>query len=1761
MPLARLENLLKNLNGNIIYVDPAQLDSTDSVQNRGNSALRPFKTIQRALLEAVRFSYVQGANNDLFDQTTILISPGTHFIDNRPGIYVDGNTAKTYGGVTTTIPELNIQSNFDITDSANELYKFNSADGGVIIPRGVSIVASDLRKTKIRPKYVPNPTDDLAPATSIFKVTGASYIFGFSIFDGDPNGNVFSNPNSVNQVPPSYSHHKLTVFEYADGNNKYVKNGVKLDKTDLEMYYYKVAKAFGVNSGVPSIIDWGVSSSPDLYPNIEENRIVGDLGKGSILIDDIIAGNGVDLPSNIVTVTTKTEHGLSPLTSILVTNVGANAEQRAEYNGSFTVAQVISSTQFTYRLSDSPNSTLNPTVNSNSNISTVSDTVSSSSPYVFNCSLKSVYGMNGLHADGSKATGFKSIVTAQFTGISLQKDDRAFVLYNENSGTYNEQESFSDRFLHQDPNALYKPSWESFHIKASNDAFIQCVSIFAIGYAKQFVADNGGDQSITNSNSNFGAIALTARGFKDYQLDKDNYGFITHIIPPKEITDEESDIRCLKIDSTKTVTLASSNSNTRVYLKGYDNQLDPPPNKFRNYSIGGRLNDKIYIDNGAVSIAATVSPNYKLELDVLSINSNTITLSQSVSVGTVSGINTSQAVRVVSNDATLPDGLEANKLYYINTSTLVGSATTTLIKLSENISNSLSSTSVVSIKNTIGVTSGNLKIVSKVSDRSSGDVASPIQFDSVNNAWYVSIQQNSSFITTLNSVPDPVFYVKRIIDSRSTEDRIYRARIVIPKESANASEPSVGFVIQKSSTSLASAYTNPSTVLSSVQEAKNRNQIVDAWVISGTPNECHIITKNPHNLKVGNLVNIYDLQSSNEPNLVGLGTGTGYNGSHYITSVVDDAHFVFETSYDPGTIETVGGSASTWLNVKNCSSTVYRVPPYTIGSPRTNLPYFTCESVNNDYQIYKLETIQKFSHGVSDGVYNATLNTFKNKPSVAPFNIENLKLSQSIENLYPNSDIDNPNSDPAPTKTKASRKTIGKIDINDPENSVTKETISEFFKDFSIGAEVASISKSGSTCILTTTQNHGLKGIRQLSSVQAGTGFVPGTWYDIPLCGGTGQNATAVVTVDSGGTVTSALISNPGSGYESGQTLTIRGIPHSSISGSSVTVSIGSIFNGTLNSIQIIGSKNKSNDGFFPIDLVSRNTITYVNANGVTELDSGASVIFSGERLTVSSASGTTNTTIVVNSRHSISVGNKVYFSAIPSQNFNVISVPSPTSFVVDGDATLINSSNDKSVFIVEFSPSLRNTNSTLENLSSRQYALNSGVSIRTSNSDLGDIDVTTTEFSVGNAYGFDKGDFIQIDDEIMMLTSVSASTFTVIRGLFNTKAATHVRNTLVKKITPVPIELRRNSILRASGHTFEYLGFGPGNYSTGMPTNQTRILTDDEVLISQALSTRGGSVLYTGMNSNGEYFIGRKKFNTLTGQEELLGVPPVESGPQTSVDELTITELTVTKLLDASTAGVNLGNTIINGTLEVTGTSTFKSNVNSDGNVTVSVGSSFIGNGTIPIGGIIMWSGATVPVGWATCNGSNGTPDLRDKFIIGVGPSHSLNTTGGNGTTTLNQVSYVSDQYTSTSATTVNETFKLFDGASGALSPVQIVGLVTLTPNNSGPSAPTETGFDLVAAATPTVGVAYTVHYNNAPIPPAQVSIERVNGGILRFNDNLSDSDFNDIIIEAKQGYFYKGAGDVVYYRVGVTSLAQGNASYSNEPPYYALAYIMRIA
>ena len=78
-------------------------------------------------------------------------------------------------------------------------------------------------------------------------------------------------------------------------------------------------------------------------------------------------------------------------------------------------------------------------------------------------------------------------------------------------------------------------------------------------------------------------------------------------------------------------------------------------------------------------------------------------------------------------------------------------------------------------------------------------------------------------------------------------------------------------------------------------------------------------------------------------------------------------------------------------------------------------------------------------------------------------------------------------------------------------------------------------------------------------------------------------------------------------------------------------------------------------------------------------------------------------------------------------------------------------------------------------------------------------------------------------------------------------------------------------------------------------------------------------------------------------------------------------------------------------GNLTVTGSVTAAS-FSGDGSGLTNVG------GSIPSGGIIIWSGASnaIPTGWYLCDGQNSTPDLRDRFVIGAGSNYAVDATGG---------------------------------------------------------------------------------------------------------------------------------------------------------------------
>jgi len=1482
MPLSRLENFLKNVDGNILYVNPSDLDSTDAIENQGNSQTRPFKTIQRALLESARFSYNIGPGNDRFDKTSIMLMPGTYNIDNRPGYSVINSggspSYRNINGEVVTLPELTNLNNYDIEDPENDLYKFNSTEGGVIVPRGTSIVGLDLRKTKIRPKYVPDPTNAGITSTAIFRVTGGCYFWQFSFFDGDLNNTVYYN-NTPDVRTPNFSHHKLTCFEYADGING-VGIGTSSGLTDLQMYYYKISKAYGNSSG-RQIDDFPPNT--DIEPLPPEFKIVGAVSANDI---GITSASAISANPLTATVITQGAHGLSKDDTVRISGFTSTV-----YNGSWAVIGVTSERQFDVNIGAIP-ATAGVLLTGLEKLVIEPDNVNGASPYIFNCTLRSTYGMNGLYANGSKSSGFKSIIVAQFTGISLQRDDNAFVIYNKNTGTYQTNETsisagISSVPLHLNSQAIYRPEYESYHVRASNGGFIQAVSIFSIGFSQHFLAESGGDMSITNSNSNFGGRSLVAKGFQENSFDRDDVGCITHIIPPKDDATDPDTKTWVSLNVGLTTSASGGPFSNRIYLYGSSSIDNPPPHIIDSFAIGSKVDEVLYVNVSTATSEVTLSapvlmpipagtdgPTSEKSFKVIRVGAaNSITSNNTFNLEVPHSFFTGESVRILSDNGNMPDGVLPDNIYYAITG---GSLSSSQLQISRSLNDAISGTPIpIDIFNGTG---GLLKIVSRVNDKRPNDIGHPIQFDTTNLNWYINTSTSASkntVVSGFNSYRQFLItnessksYIKRKIDTRTTNDRIYRLRYVIPKEFSVAREPSLNYIIQETKTSGVNNSSEFSVLTNQIQSRAVR--ILSNIVYNSSVGICTVTTEKPHNFILGDVIKLSNVRSSDNP--VGYAY-SGYNGIHKITKLNDSKNFEFA----------ITGSIGSYVD--------------TSSNRDQTLPTISRQEYKNTLYIYNIEKLQEHSYNKSDGIYHLTCLSSNISPSDSFFSGQ--KYSQSPSNLYPTIDKDNYNSDPNSTLSYAQNEILGKVNVNDRRNSITKQTVETFLKNNCVGIAITNATNSSGTTTIYTNVEHNLNAAKSLSLVSFGTNYgytgISTVLYNARLVGVgiTGDGATANIAVSAAGTVTGITLVDGGSAYGIGMTMTVVGVK-TQASWSPAVVSVTSIINNVGDAIEVVGvgtTGNRTNsnyNGLYRIlGISSSRSLSYDNGSnpGIYTGTTGSNGFFRlvDEVVTASAISYTNESTGIVtvttSQPHGLIIGNKftiagaaqtvyngtfIVKNRINTTNFDFYIGPGFNSAVFTG-----------SCFIIPNGLTSRGGDTSLvdERVGSRMIPLYAGISTTAA----AGITTTATSITLNSILGFSTGDYLQIDNEVLRISgsvNLSANTANVLRGTLGTRAALHDSGSVVRKIRVIPTELRRHSILRASGQTFEYVGFGHGNYAAALPSRQNRILTREQQLLTQSVQENGGTVSYTGTNDSGDFYIGNKIISPINGSEVSINLP-----------------------------------------------------------------------------------------------------------------------------------------------------------------------------------------------------------------------------------------------------------------------------------------------
>lgn len=179
---------------------------------------------------------------------------------------------------------------------------------------------------------------------------------------------------------------------------------------------------------------------------------------------------------------------------------------------------------------------------------------------------------------------------------------------------------------------------------------------------------------------------------------------------------------------------------------------------------------------------------------------------------------------------------------------------------------------------------------------------------------------------------------------------------------------------------------------------------------------------------------------------------------------------------------------------------------------------------------------------------------------------------------------------------------------------------------------------------------------------------------------------------------------------------------------------------------------------------------------------------------------------------------------------------------------------------------------------------------------------------------------------------------------------------------------------------------------------------------------------------------------------------------------------------------------------------------------------------GPVPVGGIIMFSGdvGSLSTSWALCDGSNGTPDLRGRFVVGAGGGYSQGDTGGADEVTLTEQQLASHSHTAPEHS--HGTGSLSIGSSGSHSH---------TYRTRGPFEEVEHGH------------------------PTANRLSR--GSAAEANNQYIANDSG--AINSAGAHTHSLSGSTSSAGGSSTSSTGGGAPHENRPPYYALAFIMRVA
>lgn len=545
---------LGGTNGLTVFVAPEYKNATDSLANDGQTV--PFITINRAILEVSKY-IIQDTLNGISpgnNRYLIMLAPGQHCVVNRPGI-----SASNFN--------LDLSSNFtEVTQDI--LSEFNPENvGGLILPRGVSIIGLDLKKCEIHPTYVPKythpafpspyqqvtggPTYANEPISSIFRWTGNTYLSNWVGLDKLEKRTVVSVSEQENTG--------YALFESARPHG--------LDYNDfVQVTYSDGADQAGATFG---------SGPYYVYPVTTYKFLVSPTSWDSTAPAPVVPA---DLPASYFSAsdTPDPKFTVSNIYPYYVPEDGESYELSSYSHHRLSVIKNASlqqlnnfyikvqkafpnlfSGQVSTNLASPPEYDIVSVAASEYPNNLVANSTDNSSPYQNTVNHRSDYGMANGDYDGDLVNGFKSVIINSSTAVILQKDPVAYELYStasqdwiqlteftlQSSTTTNSITSVPRNAQLQNLNNAAIPNIRYYYTTLSvtdpadgqpkstglpdpdNDfrhfgfrmigrnAFMQAQSTYTIGAAIACWAKGGARISLTNATTNFGSVGFQAEGF------------------------------------------------------------------------------------------------------------------------------------------------------------------------------------------------------------------------------------------------------------------------------------------------------------------------------------------------------------------------------------------------------------------------------------------------------------------------------------------------------------------------------------------------------------------------------------------------------------------------------------------------------------------------------------------------------------------------------------------------------------------------------------------------------------------------------------------------------------------------------------------------------------------------------------------------------------------------------------------------------------------------------------------------------------------------------------------------------------------------------------------------------------------------------------------------------------------------------------------------------------------------------------------------